>query len=68
MIRTTEVSRGGQPRVLGAGGGELSTLIKVSVSAPPALAPVRVLLDSQVPDNPGVSTMTRQHPLGLAGT
>ena len=67
MIRTTEVSRGGQPRVLGAGGGEPSTLIKVSVSAPPALAPVRVLPDSQVPDNPGVITMTRQQPLGLAG-
>jgi len=47
----------GQPGVLGAGGGELSTLFQVAGCALAAWVPVLVLLDREVPDVAGVSTM-----------
>jgi len=50
-----------QPRVLGAGGGELPTLLQVAWSAGPAWAPVLVLLDGQVPHVPGVRAVVSQY-------
>ena len=52
----------GQPRVLGAGGGELPTLLHVARRAGPAGTPVRVLLNGEIPHVPGVRTMARQQP------
>ena len=52
---------GGQPRVLRAGGGELPALLQVARRALAARAPVRVLLDGEVPDVPGVAAVVPQH-------
>ena len=51
----------GQPWVLGAGGGELPTLLQVARSALLTWTPVRVLLDSEVPHVPGVAAVVGQH-------
>ena len=51
---------GRQPVVLGAGRGQLSTLLVVAGRAATGL-PVLLLLDGQVPHIPGVATMLRQH-------
>ena len=52
---------GGQPRVPGAGGGELPALLQVARSARPAGAPVLVLLDREVPHKPRVRAVVPQH-------
>ena len=52
-----------QPRVLGAGGGELPALLHPARCASPARVPVRVLLDGQVPHVPGVRAVVPQHRL-----
>jgi hypothetical protein len=57
---------GRQPVVLGAGRGQLSTLLVVAGRATPGL-PVPLLLDGQVPHIPGMATMLRQHRLLLSG-
>jgi len=51
----------GQPRVPGAGGGELPALLQVARRARPAGVPVRVLLDGQVPHIPGMAAVVPQH-------
>ena len=53
----------GQPRVLRAGGGELSALLQVARSALAPRAPVSVLLDREVPNVPGVAAVVPQHRL-----
>src|SRR5216683_3192099 len=50
----------GQPRVLRAGGGELPALFQVARRARAAWAPVRVLLDGEVPCEPGVAAVVPQ--------
>jgi hypothetical protein len=58
----------GQPRVRRTGSGELAALLQIARSAHTALVPVRVLLDRQVPHEPGVGTMVPQyHLLGWRG-
>jgi hypothetical protein len=57
---------GRQPVVLGAGRGQLSTLLAVAGCAATGL-PVPLLLDGQVPHIPGVATMLRQHSPLLSG-
>ncbi len=57
---------GGQPRVLGAGRSQLGTLLVVAGS-PPSRPPILLLLDSQVPHEPGVATVLRQHRGLLSG-
>jgi hypothetical protein len=52
---------GPQPRVLGAGGGELSALLQVARRTHTARPPVRVLLDSEVPHVPGMDAVVPQH-------
>jgi hypothetical protein len=52
-----------QPRVLGSGGGQLTTLLHVGRCAGPARMPVRVLLDGKVPYVPGVCAVVPQHSL-----
>ena len=52
-----------QPRVLGAGGCELTALFQVAWTALPAGAPVPVLLDGQVPHVPGVGAVVTQRRL-----
>ncbi len=52
-----------QPRVLGAGGGELPTLLHVTRRALPARVPVRVLLNREVPHIPGMGAVVPQHRL-----
>ncbi|MDT5182181.1 MAG: hypothetical protein QOI29_339, partial [Mycobacterium sp.] len=51
---------GRQPIVLGAGCGQLNTLLVIAGRAATGL-PVQLLLDGQVPHIPGVATMLRQH-------
>ena len=51
---------GGQPRVLCAGGGQLPALLQVAWSARAARVPLLVLLDREVPDEPGVCTVVPQ--------
>ena len=59
----------GQPRMLGAGGGELPTLLKVAGGVLAAWAPVPMLLDSQVPHIPGMRAVVPKHCfLGSGGT
>jgi hypothetical protein len=53
----------GQPRVLRPRLRELPALLQVSRRMLPAWAPVRVLLDGQVPGVPGVSAVVPQHGL-----
>src|SRR5271169_3834749 len=53
----------GQPRMPGARLGELSALLQVAWSVPAARAPVRVLLDGQVPYVPGMRAVVPQHRL-----
>jgi hypothetical protein len=53
----------GQPRVLGAGGCELTALLQVAWGALPARAPVSVLLDGQVPHVPGMGAVVAQRSL-----
>src|SRR6266567_9195208 len=53
----------GQPVMLGAGSGELPTLLQVAGRALAARMPVRVLLDGQVPHVPGVSAVLPEHRL-----
>ena len=53
----------GQPRMLGAGSGELSALLRVSGRACPSRAPVLVLLNSQIPYVPSVAAVVSQHAL-----
>jgi hypothetical protein len=53
----------GQPRMLGAGGGELSALLRVSGRACPSRSPVLMLLNSQIPDIPSVAAVVLQHAL-----
>jgi hypothetical protein len=55
----------GQPGVLSAGGGELPALLQVARSALAARTPMRVLLDGQVPYEPGVAAVVPQQ--GLLG-
>lgn len=50
-----------QPRVFRARCGELSELLKVTWRAIPSRPPVRMLLDRQVPNVPGMSTVLRQN-------
>jgi hypothetical protein len=50
-----------QPRVLRTSGSELPTLLQVARRVLPARAPVRVLLDREVPHVPGVSAMLPQY-------
>ena len=58
----------GQPRVVGAGGGKLSALLQVAGCALASRVPVLVLLDCEIPDIPGVSTMSlHRHFLGRCG-
>jgi hypothetical protein len=49
-----------QPRVLGAGGCELTALFQVAWSTLPAWPPMPVLLDGQVPHVPGVGAVVTQ--------
>jgi hypothetical protein len=51
----------GQPRMLGAGGGELPTLLKVAGGVLAAWAPVPMLLDSQVPHIPGMRAVVPKY-------
>ena len=57
---------GGQPRVLGAGRSQLGTL-RVEAGSPPSRPPILLLLESQVPDEPGAATVLRQHRGLLSG-
>src|SRR5450755_1815998 len=50
----------GQPRILRAGGGQLAALLQVARSALVARAPVPVLLDREIPHEPGVGAMCPQ--------
>ena len=50
-----------QPVMLAPGLGELSTLLRKARGALSARAPVRMLLDGQVPDVPGVRAMSAQY-------
>ena len=52
-----------QPRILGAGGGELLALLQIARSACLARVPVSVLLDGQIPYIPGVAAVPPQHAL-----
>ena len=52
-----------QPRVLGAGGCELTALFQVAWGALAARAPVPVLLDGQVPHVPGLGAVVTQRSL-----
>jgi hypothetical protein len=52
-----------QPRVLGAGGCELTALFQVAWGALSARAPVPVLLDGQVPHAPGFGAVVTQRSL-----
>ncbi len=49
--------------MLGTGGGKLTALLQVARRALPARAPVRVLLDREVPHVPGVGAVIPQHRL-----
>jgi hypothetical protein len=53
----------GQSVMLGTGSGELAALLHVARCAPAARAPMRMLLDSQIPHVPGVGAMVPQHRL-----
>src|SRR5208337_3852466 len=55
----------GQPGVLRAGGGKLPALFQVTRRTRAARAPVRVLLDGEVPHEPGMGAVVPQH--GLLG-
>jgi len=58
----------GQPRMIGAGGGELPTLLGETWSSCPARKPVRMLLDGQIPDISGMGAVFPQHLfLGVRG-
>ena len=54
---------GCQPRVLRPHLGKLPALLQVTGSAVPARAPVPVLLDREVPHEPGLGAMVPQHHL-----
>ena len=45
----------------GAGSGKLPTLLQITGSAPAARVPVRMLLDRQIPNEPGVGAVVPQH-------
>jgi hypothetical protein len=51
----------GQPRILRPGLGELPALLQIPWGAVPARAPMRLLLNRQVPHIPGVRAVTPQH-------
>jgi hypothetical protein len=53
----------GKPRIIGTGSGELSALLRVPGRASSTRPPVLVLLDSQIPNVPGVTTVVSQHTL-----
>src|SRR5256885_1455989 len=50
-----------QPVILGAGQCELSALFQVTWRACPAGTPMRLLLDCEVPYEPGIGTVVPQH-------
>src|SRR5262249_1203206 len=52
-----------QPVVLSADCGELAALLPIPRRARAARVPVRVLIDGQVPDEPGVTAVDPQHRL-----
>jgi alkylation response protein AidB-like acyl-CoA dehydrogenase len=60
LERATQYARD-QPRVLRPRGSELPALLQVARRARPARAPVPVLLDGQVPPEPGVAAVVPQH-------
>jgi hypothetical protein len=50
-----------QPLMRGAGSGKLPTLLQITGSALAARVPVRMLLDRQIPNEPGVGAVVSQH-------
>ena len=60
-FRCFDILPGLEPRVLRPHLGKLPALLQIARSARPARAPVPVLLDREVPHEPGLGAMVPQH-------